>query len=118
MVFYMLGNIVGKWVNIQVSPSVFYILYYFLLEEVRRGFEALNAKLTKLALWIGCPSYHSTSWRKSALIQKPLCKYLKPFISIESLKRQKRFRCKCFDKCFGLGTNGNGIASYILDELF
>ena len=49
----------------------FYVLYYFPPEGVGRELKALNLELTKLILQIGCPSYHLSLWRKSALLQKP-----------------------------------------------
>ena len=42
---------------------------YFLLEEVGRGLSALNTKLTKLTLRIGCLAYHLASGIKLGLIQ-------------------------------------------------
>ena len=57
----------------KILPYVcsFYILYYSPLEGVGYKLHAQRAKMTKLILQIPCPFYHLTSWRKSALIQKP-----------------------------------------------
>ena len=70
---------------------MFYMLYYFPLE----GVGGRNVKLTKLILQIGCPSYHLTSWRKSALIQGP--QIPKPFY-----QHKIREKTKMFFKCFNM----------------
>ena len=57
-------------VYVCVCVCLIYILYYFPLQGVGLVLYALDAKLTKLTLKFGCRSYHVTSQRKSAHINK------------------------------------------------
>ena len=66
--------------------------YYFLPEEVGHRFTALNGKLAKLTLCIGCPSQHLTSWMKLALIQKLLVQLPKAFYEHGSAGKPKTMK--------------------------
>ena len=49
------------------------------MKEARHGRQGLHVKLIKLILQIGCPPYHLTPWKKSALLQKPSVQMVKTF---------------------------------------
>ena len=49
-----------------------------------------ECKLTKLIVQIGCPSYHLTSWRKSALIHKPSGQIPKVLYQHETVEKIKK----------------------------
>ena len=63
---------------------------------IERGLSALNPKLTKFNIHIGCPSYPLTSWRKSALIVKPSALIPKAFHQHVMAEKTKMIRYNCF----------------------
>ena len=71
-------------------PSILSYTLLFLSKGFRTWrFYDLNAKLADFILLIGCLFWHLTSCKKS-------CKYLRPFSSMELLKRKKLFKYECF----------------------
>ena len=80
--------------------SSFYVLYYSsitaCMTRAVMGW-ALHGKLTELILQSGSPSYHLTSWSKSALVQKPSTQIPKAFYQHGKPEKAMVFRHKCFN---------------------
>ena len=70
-----------------VCVCVHFTLLIIPLEKDRMEALSSACKTAKLILQIGCPSCHLTTWKKSALIQKPLEQTPKAFYQHENAEK-------------------------------